>query len=83
MLPFMVEKSRQDQLKAEKSPLYNESLREICKSVINSISGKLLSVLKNQKFKIDHELKIMVSNKYSEFQYQNKLIGSDKSLLNG
>jgi DNA polymerase type B, organellar and viral len=51
------EKTRQDRLKDAKSPLYNPALRNICKLLLNSLSGKPLQrnfdttieMIRNQK----------------------------------
>ena len=39
---FYDEKKRQDQLKADKSPDYNEALRTVIKLYLNSLTGKLI-----------------------------------------
>lgn len=40
--PLITEKSRQDKLKEDKDPTYNEALRETSKLCMNSLSGKCL-----------------------------------------
>jgi len=41
LIPYLTEKSRQDALKAKKSPDYNNAKREVCKGAMNSVSGKM------------------------------------------
>lgn len=45
IFPFMKEKNRQDELKRNNSPEYNQSIREVCKLGPNSISGKMIEGL--------------------------------------
>lgn len=40
-MPVLAEKDRQDALKKEKSAEYNPALREACKLIVNSLTGKL------------------------------------------
>ena len=39
------EKTRQDRLKLHRDPTYNDAIREVCKIIQNSVSGKLLEAL--------------------------------------
>lgn len=56
---FYNEKKRQDQLKADKSPEYNEALRTVIKLYLNSLTGKLVedpSIHFSLKFDADSPL---------------------------
>jgi uncharacterized protein (UPF0297 family) len=46
ILPFMKEKAVQDALVINKDPKANTAIREMCKSVMNSLSGKFLQAVK-------------------------------------
>ena len=46
ILPFMKEKAVQDALVVNKDPSANTAIREMCKSVMNSLSGKFLQAVK-------------------------------------
>lgn len=46
ILPFMKEKAVQDALVVNKDPNANTAIREMCKSVMNSLSGKFLQAVK-------------------------------------
>ena len=46
ILPFMKEKAVQDALVINKDPNANTAIREMCKSVMNSLSGKFLQAVK-------------------------------------
>lgn len=46
ILPFMKEKAIQDALVVNKDPNANTAIREMCKSVMNSLSGKFLQAVK-------------------------------------
>lgn len=43
--PPKLEKTRQDRLKEENDPTYNEAVRELCKGISNALSGKLLEAI--------------------------------------
>ena len=46
ILPFMKEKAHQDLLAINKDPNANSAIREMCKSVMNSLSGKFLQAVR-------------------------------------
>jgi len=51
ILPFMKEKAVQDALVINKDPSANTAVREMCKSVMNSLSGKFLQAVRQvEKF---------------------------------
>ena len=57
ILPFMKEKARQDLLAVNKDPSTNTAVREMCKSVMNSLSGKFLQTVKRvEKFVLEPEV---------------------------
>ena len=54
ILPFMKEKAVQDALVINKDPNANTAIREMCKSVMNSLSGKFLQAVKQvEKYVIE------------------------------
>ena len=54
IVPFMKEKAHQDLLAINKDPLANTAVREMCKSVMNSLSGKFLQAVRQvEKFVMD------------------------------
>jgi len=54
ILPFMKEKAVQDSLVVNKDPNANNAIREMCKSVMNSLSGKFLQAVKQvEKYVIE------------------------------
>jgi len=57
ILPFMREKAKQDLLAINKDKNANTAIREICKSVMNSLSGKFLQAVKRvEKYVMDPAL---------------------------
>ena len=57
ILPFMKEKAVQDALAVNKDPNANTAIREMCKSVMNSLSGKFLQAVKQvEKYVIEPDV---------------------------
>jgi len=52
LAPLMKEKNNQDDLKKTKADNYNPALRETCKLLMNSISGKVIEGLHNETVKM-------------------------------
>jgi hypothetical protein len=64
ILPFMKEKAIQDSLAITKDEKANTSIREMCKSVMNSLSGKFLqAVRKTEKQVLSYDVKeLLIKN---------------------
>ena len=58
LLPFLIEKTKQDEYKQNKDNNYNPVLREVCKSIMNSLSGKFLQSTPDFDFKLDENFNI-------------------------
>jgi hypothetical protein len=54
----LIEKTKQDEHKQNKNSDYNPVLREVCKSIMNSLSGKFLQSTPDFNFSMDSEFKI-------------------------
>lgn len=70
LAPLMQEKNKQDELKKKKSPDYNPALREVCKLLMNSISGKVIEGLHNENVKMVNQSQLcsmMVKHKDLNF----------------
>ena len=58
LLPFLIEKTKQDEYKQNKDNNYNPVLREVCKSIMNSLSGKFLQTTPDFNFTLDNNFNI-------------------------
>jgi len=54
LLPFLREKTRQDFYKQTKDIKFNPALRETCKQICNSLSGKFLQQFKKIEYQIEN-----------------------------
>lgn len=65
IIPFLREKTKQDELKCIKSKDYNPAMRETCKTICNSLSGKFLQQFKQIEYQILN-FEIITVNKEEE-----------------
>lgn len=66
LMPLMQEKNKQDTLKKNESAIYNPAMREACKLLMNSISGKVIEGLHCDQVKMltDSQELIKINSKY-------------------
>ena len=82
--PFKDEKTRQDHLKENDDPSYNEALREFCKGMSNALSGKLLEAIHedtNMIFSLKNWIKCEKDTSITELEILD--FGKGFSMING
>ncbi len=89
ILPFMKEKAHQDLLAINKDEKANTAIREMCKSVMNSLSGKFLQSVKEiERYVLPYELDGMLNesgntigiNRKERLDFLNESLKKDKML---
>ena len=79
LLPFLIEKTKQDEYKQNKDNNYNPVLREVCKSIMNSLSGKFLQTTPDFNFTLDNNFNIQrILKDKAEFELES--IKKDKMI---
>lgn len=78
---FRDEKNKQDKLKKDKDPNYNQSVREVCKLFLNSLFGKFLERSENFEYVdlTNKELHADEMDKYDVLYCNKRLIGKCKA----
>ena len=82
--PPKKEKTRQDRLKANKDPSYNEAIREMCKGISNALSGKLLEAIHedvSKMFSLKNWVSMEANTDITELEIMD--FGGGFSMING